>query len=203
MSQVPVTRTSLLFRLRDTANQQAWEEFVEIYTPLVHGFCFQRGLQDADAADLAQEVMRAVARNMPTFEYQPDKGTFRAWLFTITRNKFNSFLEKRRREPQGGGDTTTQERIEAQPCPETDARWERDFQQRLFDWACGQVQREFQATTWQAFWRAAVEDESGEDVARSLGLSVGAVYVAKSRVLARLRVKVQEASGDTALLAKG
>src|SRR6185503_3758913 len=74
MSQVPGTRTSLLYRLRDSANQQAWQEFVEIYTPLVHGFCCHRGLQDADAADIAQEVMRAVARTMPTFEYQPDKG---------------------------------------------------------------------------------------------------------------------------------
>jgi RNA polymerase sigma-70 factor (ECF subfamily) len=203
MSHSPTTRTSLLFRLRDPANQQAWEQFVEIYTPLIHGFCRQRGLQEADAADVAQEVMRAVARKMPTFEYQPDKGTFRSWLFTVTRNKFNNFLEKRRRLPQGADDTEAQKKIEAQVCSEADPRWERDFQRRLFDWACEQVRPLFQEATWQAFWRTTVEGESGSDVAKSLGVSVGAVYIAKSRVLARLREKVQEASGDTALLVKG
>ncbi len=202
MSQVPTTRTSLLFRLRDAADQQAWEQFVEIYTPLIHGFCCHRGLQDADAADVTQEVMRAVARNMPKFEYQPEKGTFRSWLFTITRNKFNNFLSRRSHQPQGSGDTTMQRKIEAQPCPETDGRWERDFQERLFKWACSQIQPEFQEATWQAFWRTAVEEQPGNDVAQSLNMSVGAVYVAKSRVLSRLREKVQEASGDTALLVK-
>jgi RNA polymerase sigma-70 factor (ECF subfamily) len=188
--------------LRDSANQQAWEEFVEIYTPLVHGFFCQRGLQAADAADLAQEVMRAVARTMPNFEYQPDKGRFSSWLFTISRNKFNSFLDKRRRAPFVSGGTDVQKQIEAQPCPEVDPIWERDFQRRVFSWACEQVRSEFQETTWQAFWRAGVEEQAVSAVAQSLGLSAGAVYVAKSRVLARLREKVEEASGDTALFIK-
>jgi RNA polymerase sigma-70 factor (ECF subfamily) len=199
MNQAPITRASLLVRLREPANRTAWEEFVDLYTPLVHGFCRQRGLQEADAADVAQEVLQAVARAIGRFEYQPDKGTFRAWLFTVTRNKFNNFLEKRRHQPQGSGDTTMQHFIEAQPCPETEAVWDRQYHQRLFDWACQQVRREFQEATWQAFWRTAVADEPGSKVAQSLGLSVGAVYIAKSRVLARLREKVQEVSGDTAL----
>jgi RNA polymerase sigma factor (sigma-70 family) len=203
MGNAPTTRASLLFRLRDSADQKAWEQFVGIYAPLIHGFCCHRGLQDADAADVTQEVMKALARNMPAFEYEPDKGKFRSWLFTVTRNKFNNFLERRRHQPQGTGETSMLKKIEAQPCPETDDRWERDFEQRVFHWACREVQGEFQKTTWQAFWRTAVENEPGSDVAQSLGLSVGAVYIAKSRVLARLREKAQEASGDTALLFKG
>ena len=119
MNQAPITRPSLLVRLREPSNHAAWEEFVDLYTPLVHGFCRQRGLQEADAADVAQEVMQAVARSIGRFEYQPDKGTFRGWLFTVTRNKFNTFLEKRRRQPQGSGDTAVQQLIAEQPCPET------------------------------------------------------------------------------------
>jgi len=200
MSAAPNTRPSLLVRLRAPDQQQAWTEFVEIYTPLVYGFCRQRGLQDADAADVTQEVMRALAGAMKDFDYQPNKGRFRAWLYTITRNKFNTFLDKRRRQPQGSGETTVQQFIEAQPCPETDVQWDRQYHQRLFEWACEQVRSEFQDKTWQAFWQTAVEGESGERVAKVLGLSVGAVYIAKSRVLARLREKVSEASDDTALL---
>jgi RNA polymerase sigma factor (sigma-70 family) len=199
MNQAPITRPSLLVRLREPANHAAWAEFVNLYTPLVHGFCRQRGLQEADAADVAQEVLMAVARTMKRFEYQPSKGTFRSWLFTVTRNKFNNFLAKRRRQPLGSGDTVVQQFIEAQPCPETEAAWDRQYHQRLFDWACQQVRREFQETTWQAFWRTAVEDHPGHAVAQGLGLSVGAVYIAKSRVLARLREKTQEVAGDTAL----
>src|SRR5262245_18566027 len=135
----PVTRPSLLVRLRDAGDQQAWEEFVEVYTPLIYGFCRKRGLQDSDAAAVAQEVMRAVSRAMGSFDYRPDDGRFRSWLFTVTRNKFNDFLNKRQREPQAAGETTLQGLLEAQPCPEQDARWDQEYHQRLFDWACGKV----------------------------------------------------------------
>jgi RNA polymerase sigma-70 factor (ECF subfamily) len=86
-----------LVRIRNAEDQRAWEEFVEIYTPLIYAFCRQRGLQDADAADVAQEVMRAVSRAIGGFDYQPERGRFRSWLFAITRSKFNNLLEKRRK----------------------------------------------------------------------------------------------------------
>ncbi|MCB1126523.1 MAG: sigma-70 family RNA polymerase sigma factor, partial [Verrucomicrobiae bacterium] len=134
-----MTRASLLGRLQDLENRHAWEEFVEIYTPLIYGFSRNRGLREADAADVAQEVMRAVARHMPDFRYQPDKGAFRSWLFTVTRNKFNNFLAAWRRHPQGTGETAVQELLEAVPCPEQDDRWGREYQERMFEWACDQV----------------------------------------------------------------
>ena len=193
------TRASLLIRLRDDRDAAAWAQFVEIYTPLVYGFGRGRGLQDADAADVAQEVMRAVSRAIGKFDYQPEQGTFRSWLFTITRNKFNSFLERRRRQPQGTGETVVQEFLEAQPCAEKDESWDREYHQRLFDWACQRVRGEFKESTWQAFLRTAVNDEPGEVVAQALGLSVGAVYVAKSRVLARLRECVATVTDESTL----
>jgi len=195
-SHAPVTRCSLLVRIRDADDQRAWEEFVEIYTPLVYGFCRQRGLQDADSADVAQEVMRAVSRAIGSFDYQPERGRFRTWLFVVTRSKFNNFLEKHIKAPQATGDTAVREIIEAQPCPEQDPSWDQEYQQRLFDWACTQVRGEFSESTWQAFWRTAVNEETGEEAARALGLSVGAVFIAKSRVRARLRDCIATVTGD-------
>src|SRR5689334_12401708 len=100
MSTLPLTRPSLLIRLRDTDNQEAWQAFVQIYTPLVYGFCRSHGLQDADAADVSQEVMRAVARRMVGFEYRPDKGLFRSWLLAVTRSKLNNFFKSSQRRQQ-------------------------------------------------------------------------------------------------------
>jgi len=199
MNETPVTRPSLLLRVRNAEDAAAWGQFVEIYTPLIFGFCRGRGLQEADAADVAQEVMRAVSRSMGRFDYNPERGTFRSWLFTVTRNKFNNFLERRRNHREADGGTTMQELIEARPCPEQDESWDREYRQRLFDWACAQIRGEFQEGTWQAFWRTAVAEESGEEVAQALGMSVGAVYVAKSRVRTRLRECIATVTGDDSL----
>jgi RNA polymerase sigma factor (sigma-70 family) len=194
----PITRPSLLLRVRDAADAAAWEQFVEIYTPLIFGFCRSRGLQEADAADVAQEVMRAVSRSIGRFDYNPEQGTFRSWLFTVTRNKFNNFIERRRNHPPAAGGTAVQELLEAQPCPEHDDNWDHEYHQRLFDWACDRIRPEFQENTWQAFWRTAVGEESGEEVAKALGLSVGAVYIAKSRVRMRLRECLTMVTGSHA-----
>ncbi len=190
------TRASLLLRLRDSADSAAWEQFVEVYTPMIYGFCRRRGLQEADAADVAQEVLRSVARAMGSFEYTPARGGFRPWLFTVTRNKFNNFLESHQRRLRGTGETAVREMLEAQPCPERDDSWDAEYHQRLFEWACSQVRGEFQEATWQAFWMTAVEEKAGQEVARSLSLGVGAVYVARSRVTARIRRKIEEATAD-------
>jgi RNA polymerase sigma-70 factor (ECF subfamily) len=197
MNDSPETRPSLLLRLRSTENHRDWDEFVHLYTPLIYGYCRNRNLQDADAADVAQEVMRAVARRMPDFEYQPDKGAFRSWLFTVTRSKLNNYFANYQRQPQGTGRTTVHQIIEARPGADPEAEWDREYQRRLFEWACDKVRDEFEAATWQGFWRTAVEGKAGADVAAALGLSVGAVYVAKSRVLARLRIAIESVDGES------
>lgn len=191
-----LTQPSLLLRMRDPGDHRAWGQFVELYTPLIFGFCQRRGLQEADAADVAQDVLRAVSRSIGQFEYEAAKGSFRSWLFTITRNKFNNFLERRHRHPQGTGETAVHQMLESQPCPEVDDSWDREYHQRLFDWAASQVAKEFKPSTWEAFWMMAVEDKSGQQVAESLGLTIGAVYVARSRVTNRIREKILEATDD-------
>jgi RNA polymerase sigma-70 factor (ECF subfamily) len=190
-SDAQTTRPSLLLRLRDTGNADAWEQFVDIYTPLIYGFCRQRGLQEADAADVAQEVMRAVARAMERFEYNSNRGKFRNWLLTVVRSKLNNFLASRQRAPDPAGQTAIQTLLEREPTPAEQSDWDAEYYRRIFHWAAARVRPDFQESTWKAFWRSAVEQQDGRTVAEELGLSLGAVYVAKSRVLARLKEEIR------------
>jgi RNA polymerase sigma-70 factor (ECF subfamily) len=194
MGDALLTRASLLARLGDPEDRAAWRQFVELYGSLVYGFARQRGLQDADAADLTQDVFLAVSQSMGRRRYDPGQGSFRGWLYGITRNKIGTFLQRRRSRVVGSGDTDAHRRLAEEPSPGTDgdADWEREFQRQLFRVAAARIQDGFAPSTWMAFWRTAVEGKSGAAVAEELGVSVGAVYVARSRVLARLTEQVQQ-----------
>lgn len=187
----PLTRVSLLVQLRDGSNHAAWREFLGLYGPMVYSFARSRGLQDADAADLMQDVMRAVMNAIGRFDYDRQQGTFRGWLFTITRNKVFSFLSARRIRPQASGDSTTSRLLDNQPDPNDGAdQWEAEYQRRVASLAMRRIQGEFQEKTWRAFWLTAVEGVAAAEAGREVGISPGAVYVAKSRVLARLKEEV-------------
>ncbi|HKI35564.1 MAG TPA: sigma-70 family RNA polymerase sigma factor [Gemmataceae bacterium] len=198
MGDALLTRASLLARLGDPEDRAAWQEFVELYGRLVYGFARQRGLQDADAADLTQEVFLALAGAAGRWRYNPQRGSFRGWLYGITRKKLARFLARRRSEPAGSGDTNAHLRLDAEPSegPDLEDAWEQEFRQQLFRLAAEAVSDSFAPTTWQAFWRTAVDGLSAAAVAAELGLSVGAVYVAKSRVLARLTQQVQQMQAE-------
>ena len=194
MAEAPLTRATLLVRLKDPRDTVAWSEFVDLYGPVVYGFARKRGLQDSDAADMVQEVLRSVARNADRMEYDPKKGTFRGWLYTVTRNKIYNFLTSQKRRPRAAGDVSSQERLEAlaDPSNQSEADWELEYQRRLSRKAIDRVKHEFQPATWQAFVGTAVEGRQALEVGQALKMSPGAVYVAKSRVLARLRDEVQK-----------
>jgi RNA polymerase sigma factor (sigma-70 family) len=195
MAEPPATRVTLLARIRDGRDADAWGEFVRLYGPVVYGFARNRGLQDADAADLMQDVMRSVARNAPKLEYDPARGTFRGWLYTITRNKIYNFLSAQKNRPRASGDPDAREQLDAVPGRDDagpDADWEKEYQRKLTDRAMELVRAEFQPATWQAFWQTAVDGRPAAEVGAGLKkMSPGAVYVAKSRVLARLREEVR------------
>jgi RNA polymerase sigma factor (sigma-70 family) len=199
MAEPPQTRVTLLARIRDSNDADAWREFLRLYGPVVYSFARNRGLQDADAADLMQDVLRSVARNAGKLEYDPKKGTFRGWLYTITRNKIYNFLNGQRNKARGSGDSGAQERLDAIADPEEpDDIWELEYQRRLTAKAIERVKGEFQKSTWAAFWGTAVDGRPPQEVGNELKMSAGAVYVAKSRVIARLRdeVKKLEAEAD-------
>src|SRR5580700_7203328 len=117
MDESTSTRPSLLIRLRDSGDERAWSEFMEIYGPLVYRLAKRRGLQEADAQDLAQEVFRAVARAIERYDPDPARGSFRGWLSRIANNLIINLLSAQRRHPRGTGDSEMQRMIEDQPDP--------------------------------------------------------------------------------------
>jgi RNA polymerase sigma factor (sigma-70 family) len=201
----PSTRQSLVLRLRNLGDQAAWSEFVGIYEPLVYQLARRKGLQDADARNLCQEVFQAVAGAIERWDPDPAKGRFRGWLFRITRNLLVNYFADQRRHPGGTGSTSIHEMLEAQPVKDADAEAEfaAEFQRQAFRWAASQVKHEFTEATWQAFWKTGVENKTVEETASELGLSTGAVYIARSRVLARLRERVQQLTHDSGIFLEG
>jgi RNA polymerase sigma factor (sigma-70 family) len=194
MAEIPATRASLLVRLRDPRDAAAWREFVDLYAPLLYGYLRKQGLQDADAVDLSQDVLGAVAGAVGRLEYDPAKGAFRNWLFTVVRRKLANWRRAERNRPDGGTDRESHRILKQLPAPEgAEAAWEAEWQRRLFAWACEQVRPDVTETTWQAFWRTAIDDQPGKRVAADLGLSVAAVYRARSRVLTRLKDLIRAA----------
>jgi RNA polymerase sigma-70 factor (ECF subfamily) len=192
MAEIPPTRASLLVRLGDPRDEAAWRQFVDLYAPLVYGYLRKQGLQDADAADLSQDVLGVVAGAVGRLEYDPARGAFRNWLFTLVRRKLSNWRRARRNRPECGNDTATHRLLERWPAPTgEEAEWEDEWQRRLFSWACAEVRRDVSDATWQAFWRTFIERQPSKQVAGALGLSVAAVYLARGRVLARLRELVR------------
>jgi RNA polymerase sigma factor (sigma-70 family) len=196
MHETPNTRASLLFRLHDARDEAAWSEFMAIYAPFVKQLARRRGLQDADADDLVQEVFRAVADAIERRVYEPGRGSFRGWLFRIARNLVVNFLIRQERHPRGSGDSGINGLLEAVPSPAESALFEAEYKRQLLYWAAEQVREEFSALTWKAFWQAAVEGRSAGEVAATLGTTVGTIYHCKSRVMARLRKKIEGLDTD-------
>src|SRR4051794_6639981 len=177
MAEIPPTRASLLIRLRDPRDESAWQEFVDLYAPLVYGYARKQGLQDADAADLGQEVFRAVAGSVGRLEYDPRRGLFRNWLFTLVRRKLSDWRAAQGRSPCRSGEPATWKLLDKIPAPATEqAAWEAEWQERLFAWACEQVRADVTDSTWQAFWRTAMNGHPTKRVAADLGLTASAVY---------------------------
>ncbi|MFO0905039.1 MAG: sigma-70 family RNA polymerase sigma factor [Pirellulales bacterium] len=196
----PETRPSLVLRLQNSADQRAWAEFVEIYQPLILRTLRSRGLQEADAREVCQEVLLAVSRAVERWDARPERGSFRGWLSSITRNLCVNFLIRRARHPQPLGDETQlREWLESAPAADSEAsRWfaleERRQQLR---WAAERVRPEFRETAWTAFWETAVEGRDAASVAAQLGVAVGVVYVSRSRVMKRLRIVVQQVRDES------
>jgi RNA polymerase sigma factor (sigma-70 family) len=199
MKDAPITRPSLLLRVRDAKDEAAWVQFVQIYTPLIYGYCRSRGLQESDAADVTQEVMRAVARAIARFEYDPQRGKFRNWLLTVVQSKLHNFLAQQQRQPALAGETTLQLAQDQNSAREEDDAWDAEYYRAVFTWAAERIRGEFQESTWRAFWQTTIDECDGKEVAESLGMSVGAVYVAKSRVIARLKQEILSVDADTGL----
>ncbi|HEY2148860.1 MAG TPA: sigma-70 family RNA polymerase sigma factor [Pirellulales bacterium] len=194
MMLTPTTRASLLLRLRDPQDHEAWVEFVALYEPVAYRLLRRHGLQDADAREVMQDLFLAVSRSIDRWDPAKERGSFRGWLRRVARNLVVNWLKQRRRRAMTGGGSDMQAMFNALPDasgPET-IEFDSELRHALFRRAAEQVQGEVQPATWKAFWETAVVGASPATVAEELGMTVGAIRVAKCRVLARLRVALDE-----------
>jgi len=191
-SATELTSASLLDRLR-ADDADAWRRLVHLYSPLVFAWCRRSGLRDSDVDDVMQEVFRSVALSIGGFRRDRTGDTFRGWLWTITRNKLNDHFRKHADRPVAVGGSTMHGRLlevpEEEPLPEDASA--ADSPGALVRRALDLIRRDFEESTWQAFWQVAVDNRPAGDVATGLGLSVFAVYQAKYRVTRRLREELE------------
>jgi RNA polymerase sigma-70 factor (ECF subfamily) len=179
----------LLDRVR--ANEpDAWQRFVRLYSPLVYSWAKKCGLPNQDAADVLQEVFHSVARNVSRFRADPS-GSFRGWLWAITRNKVNDHFRAGETAPVGGSEM--QHKMQEIPEQEPES-WSREGECSrigLVNRAAELIRDDFEPHTWQAFWRLTVENHTARDIAADLGMTPDAVYQAKARVLRRLKEELE------------
>ncbi|MBX7103662.1 MAG: sigma-70 family RNA polymerase sigma factor [Gemmataceae bacterium] len=182
------TRASLLFRLQQApADQTAWDQFVSRYGPQVRAWCLRWGLQEADADDVVQTVLTQLSQKLGEFQYDPAR-RFRGWLKTLTQHAWSDFHRVRARQAVGSGDSAAIDALaQVEARDDLAERLQATFDHEILEQAYREVQGRVEERTWQAFLCTAVQGISGADTAKRLGMSVGAVFVAKSSVLAMLR----------------
>ena len=193
MTEFPETRDSLLVQLRSPANREAWEQFALIYRPVIYRLARHRGLQDADAQDLAQQVLMAVASAIGSWEKSNESVRFRHWLRRVARNAIVNALSRRPLDRAVGG-SSVHELLMEQPNvdPESDAQIELEYRRELYLRAARMVRGDVEPETWRAFEMTVIENRSIDAAAVELDKPVGTIYAARSRIMRRLRKAVQE-----------
>ncbi len=197
MADAPLhTRETLLLRLRDSADDASWAEFAEIYTPLMYAYCQKRELRREDIADIVQEVMRSVSLALKGFDYDPQKGKFKGWLFTSLRHAIGNHFRKAAKRPMTVNETRMVEMIENVPDPRESDDWELDYQRQLLAWAVEKIKPEFSPRIWCAFEQTAIKGRAPDEVADELEMTKGALAVAKHRVTQRLKEKAESVDAE-------
>jgi RNA polymerase sigma-70 factor (ECF subfamily) len=183
--------SSLLDRLVER-DAEAWKRVVRLFYPLVRGWCQRGGLGPEDAADVAQEVFRALAGNVVRFRRAGGENSFRGWLYGITQRQLLAHWRRQKEQPAGAGGSEAQQWFAGLPEEGSEVTGFSsvvaiDERQAVLRRALQMLRKGVNDKTWQAFWRAAVEGHAPADIAADLGMSVNAVYLAKARMLTRLR----------------
>ena len=187
------TRQSLLFRAQ-SGEADAWKDLTDLYRPLIIGWLNRQGVPAVDLEDLSQDILLSVVQHLPGFEHSGHRGAFRSWLRTIVCNRTTDYWRAAgaRTPASGGSGATAALQQIADPDSDLNRQWDEEHDRYVLGCLLDLVEQEFETTTLRAFRRLALDGASGAEVAKELGLSVAAAYVAKSRVLHRIR---QEAGG--------
>ncbi len=193
MNEFPETRDSLLLQVRDPANRVAWEQFVAIYRPAIVRIALARGLQHADAQDLAQQVLVAVAGAVGGWERRDSSTRFRHWLSRVTKNAIlNALIRRPKDQAEGGGAIEDLLMDVVDSDGKTTELIDLEVHKELYRRAARIVSTEFRADSWKAFEMSIASEATIEEVAQKLGKSVGAVYTARSRIMFRLRQVISQ-----------
>jgi len=193
VTEFPDTRSSLLLRVRSPANQEAWDEFALIYRPVIYRMARRRKLQDADAQDLAQRVLMAVAAAIGNWEKSSEEVRFRHWLRRVTRNAILNSLARQPHDRAAGGSSVQDLLLEQPDADEkTAAEIELEYRRQLYLRAAQLVRRDVEPDTWRAFELTVIENYSIDAAAVELEKPIGTIYAARSRIMRRLRSAVQE-----------
>jgi RNA polymerase sigma factor (sigma-70 family) len=195
----PRTSSTLLLRLRDLEDEEAWSEFLQRYTPRIYQWCRRYNLQESDASDVTQEVLGKLLRAMRSFEYNPSKGSFRGWLKTVTNNAIRDFVSTLKHPGRGSGDTMMYRNLAAIQDPDALAALaetiEAEAEQELLIEAESRVKLRVQPHTWLAYQLTARDQIKPADAAERIGMPVSEIYVARSRVIKMLRQEVDRLGG--------
>ena len=193
MTEFPETRDSLLVQVRSPANREAWDEFALIYRPVIYRLARHKGLQDADAQDLAQRVLMAVASAIGSWEKSSESVRFRHWLRRVARNAIVNALARQPQDRAAGG-SSVQELLLEQPADDAQAtaQLELEYRRELYLRAARIVRGDVEGETWRAFELTVIEGRSIDEAAVELDKPLGTIYAARSRIMRRLRKAVQE-----------
>lgn len=198
------TRRSLLTRLKNWDDDEGWREFFQTYWKLIYSVAIKSGLIESEAEDVVQETVVTVAKTMGEYRYEPDKCRFKTWLMRITRMRIVDQFRKRRPDFAARGhrsksstDTSTEERIPDPTQPFVEALWDDEWQKNLVDAAMDRVKRRVRPEHYQIFYLTAVKELGAAQVARTLGVSAGQVYLVKHRVAALVKKEIQQLEKNT------
>lgn len=194
---LPETNLALIARLKRPVDERAWQEFVSAYEPFLLNLMRRRGFSDADSRDIVQQVFLSVCRSLEQWNPDGEQGSFRRWLTGVTRNTLLKFLRYERRHPRGQGGSEILSMFAELPSTEPDGP---DvsllYDREVFLFAAESVRREFRERSWMAFWKTAVEGRPADEVARELHVERGSVYMSRSRIMARIRSKLEQLGED-------
>jgi RNA polymerase sigma-70 factor (ECF subfamily) len=184
------TRVSLIYRVRDPADGAAWAEFVSIYQPLLVAYLRKRGVKEHDAADVVQDVFARLVPAMADFEFDPQRGRFRSWLWRVTHNALADWARRRATRDRAEKDWADQQETATEDAPSDE--WNQMYRRRILEVVLERVRAQAQPATWSSFEGRILEGRPASEIAAALGISTNAVYVNASRLLARVREECAE-----------
>ena len=188
----PETRHSLIVRLKDPRNDLAWTEFIGAYEPFLTRLVRKQGTPDRHVPDVTQQLLMAIAKFVEGWKADGKSASFRRWLGCVARNVVIRFMVRERKQISGQGGSDFLAALEETIDSSVSADLMRQYEQELILWAAERVRAEFRESSWKAFWETEVAGRSIPEVSRDLGVSVGSIYMSRSRILARIRATIED-----------